>query len=76
MDNGGAGQIILQSMLLQIRGDKILLFPAWPKAWDVDFKLHAPRNTTIRGRYVHGHLDSLRVTPAGRAKDVMQMEPQ
>jgi hypothetical protein len=66
----------LQSMLLQLRGDKVLLFPAWPKDWDVDFKLHAPHNTTIAGSYRDGRLQSLRVEPASRAKDVVQMEPQ
>ncbi len=30
MDNGGAGQINLQAMLLQTNGNKLLLFPAWP----------------------------------------------
>jgi alpha-L-fucosidase 2 len=28
---GGAGHLILQNMLLQPRGDKLLLFPAWPR---------------------------------------------
>jgi hypothetical protein len=33
----------LQEMLLQTNGDSLLLFPAWPKEWDVTFKLHAPK---------------------------------
>lgn len=74
MDNGGVGQIILQSMIMQVRGNKILLFPAWPKAWDVDFKLHAPENTTVEGHYAHGHLETLHVTPSQRARDVVQMQ--
>jgi hypothetical protein len=76
MDNGGAGQIILQSMLLQIRGDKILLFPAWPKEWDVNFKLHAPQDTIIEGIYRSGKVEQLEVTPKRRAKDVVQLTPQ
>ena len=38
---GGSGMIGLQEMLLQTNGEQILLFPAWPKEWNVHFKLHA-----------------------------------
>jgi hypothetical protein len=76
MDNGGAGQIILQSMLLQIRGDKVLLFPAWPKDWDVNFKLHAPENTVIECVYRAGKLEKLDVTPKSRAQDIITLTPQ
>jgi hypothetical protein len=76
LDNGGAGQMILQSMLLQVRGEKLLLFPAWPKEWNVDFKLHAPGNTVVRGFLRNGKLEKLEVTPASRAKDIVQMTPQ
>ena len=37
----------LQEMLLQTNGEQILLFPAWPKEWNVHFKLHAPGETTV-----------------------------
>jgi alpha-L-fucosidase 2 len=73
MDNGGAGQIILQSMLMQPRGDKILLFPAWPKEWNVDFKLHAFQNTTIECVYRDGKIVKLKVTPESHAKDVINL---
>jgi len=76
MDNGGAGQMILQSMLMQTRGDKVLLFPAWPKEWDVNFKLRAPQNTTIECSYRNGKIEELKVTPASRAKDILKMTPQ
>ncbi|HVW12083.1 MAG TPA: DUF5703 domain-containing protein [Bryobacteraceae bacterium] len=76
LDNGGAGQMILQSMLLQVRGEKLLLFPAWPKEWNVDFQLHAPMNTTVRGVWRNGRLEKLEVTPASRAKDIVRMTPQ
>ena len=42
MDHGGCGMIGLQELLMQTPGRKILLLPAWPGDWDVDFKLHAP----------------------------------
>ena len=68
---GGNIQNILQSMLLQHEGDKIFLLPAWPKNWNCDFKLHAPKNTTVEGRVVNGELKDLVVTPASRFADVV-----
>lgn len=68
---GGSGMIGLQEMLMQTLGDQILLFPAWPKAWDVDFKLHAPYQTTVEGVLKNGKLTNLSVTPKSRRKDVI-----
>ncbi len=70
---GGSGMIGLQEMLMQTVDDKIVLFPAWPKEWDVDFKLHAPKNTTIEGRVKDGKIQSLNVLPKERASDVVLM---
>lgn len=61
----------LQEMLMQTQGDQILLFPAWPEEWDVDFKLHAPGNTTVEGVLKNGELVELRVLPEYRRKDVI-----
>ena len=63
----------LQTMLLQAVGDKIYLLPAWPKDWDVAFKLHAPSNTTVEGVVRAGKLEQLKVTPEARTKDVVNM---
>ena len=71
-DNGGVAQIALQSMLIQYDDDKIFLCPAWPKEWDVNFKLHAPQNTTISGIVRNGKLDYV-VSPQSRAKDVYSL---
>ncbi len=68
---GGSGMIGLQEMLMQTIGDQIVLFPAWPKAWDVDFKLHAPHKTTVEGVLKNGKLIELKVTPENRRKDVI-----
>ncbi|AUP80693.1 DUF5703 domain-containing protein [Flavivirga eckloniae] len=68
---GGSGMIGLQEMLMQCFEDRILLFPSWPKHWDVDFKLHAPKNTTIEGILKNGKLIELKVTPESRRKDVV-----
>jgi hypothetical protein len=68
---GGSGMIGLQEMLMQTVGEKIYLFPAWPKEWDVDFKLHAPYKTVVEGKARSGIMTELKVTPAWRRKDVI-----
>lgn len=68
---GGSGMIGMQDMLLQVDGRKLYLFPAWPKDWDVHFKLHAPYNTTVEGVLKNGKLESLKVSPESRTQDVI-----
>ena len=63
----------LQAMLMQVVGKKIYLFPAWPKDWDVNFKLHALYNTTVEGELRCGNVMSLKVTPESRKADVVNM---
>ena len=67
---GGSGMIGLQEMLLQTVGNKIYIFPAWPKGKDVYFKLHAPQNTTVEVEYLGGEVKKLHVSPIHRLKDV------
>ena len=76
LDNGGNAQMALQAMLMQADGREIVLFPAWPREWDVEFKLHAPLDTTVEGVYRSGKLKSLKVTPEFRRKDVSELHPQ
>lgn len=68
---GGSGMIGLQEMLMQCDGRTIRLLPAWPPDWEVEFKLHAPFNTVVEGRYADGKLAWLRVTPPERLADVI-----
>ena len=63
----------LQFMLLQADGQKIYVLPAWPKNWNVSFKLHAPHNTTVEGKFKAGRLGQLTVTLESRRKDVVNM---
>ena len=63
----------LHNMLLQSDGNKIYVLPAWPRNWNVSFKLHAPSNTTVEGVVKAGKLEKLIVTPATRTKDVVNM---
>lgn len=71
LDNGGTGMITLESMLMQSDGKRIQLLPAWPGDWTVDFKLHAPYQTTVEGHVESGKITNLRVTPQSRTKDVV-----
>ena len=70
-NHGGSGMIGLQEMLMQCFGEKILLFPACPKDWIVDFKLHAPNNTTVECSLKNGEITKLRVSPESRSKDIV-----
>ena len=58
-------------MLLFANGDKIELLPAWPKEWNVSFKLHAARQTVVEIKVSNGRLTKLKVIPASRRKDVV-----
>ena len=70
---GGSGMIGLQEMLIQAVDEKIYLFPAWDKTWDVHFKLHAPFQTIVEGILKNGKIESLIITPQSREKDVVMM---
>ena len=70
---GGSGMIGLQEMLMQVDGKKIYLFPAWPKDWNVHFKLFAPYQTTVEGTLKNGKLIDLKVLPEARKTDVKVM---
>ena len=77
-DHGGVLMKAFQAMLMQAEpraGDehdgKIHLLPAWPRDWEADFRLHAPGQTVVEGRYRGGTIEALRVTPAERLADVV-----
>jgi len=74
-DHGSVLMKALQSMLLQVDGKRIYLLPAWPKEWDVEFKLHAPFRTTLVGKVKDGKLVHLEVDPKERMKDVIVLFP-
>ncbi|WP_294959595.1 DUF5703 domain-containing protein [uncultured Flavobacterium sp.] len=70
---GGSGMIGMQEMLLQESEGKIYLFPAWPKEWNVHFKLHAKQNTTVEAELVGGELKIIKVIPEERKKDIVNL---
>lgn len=70
---GGSGMIGMQEMLLQEADGKIYLFPAWPKNWNVHFKLHATHDTTVEVELNNGVLKVLKVVPEERKKDIINL---
>lgn len=76
MDHGSTVVIALQNMLMQSDRDKIILLPAWPEKWDCDFKLHAPKQTTLTGKISKGKIEKLIVSPEERRKDIYIPNPQ
>lgn len=70
-DHGGVAMTALQHMLLQSVDGKLHLLPAWPKRWNVSFKLHAAGETTIEAEFRDGKLLRHEVQPARRANDLV-----
>ncbi|MBL8765004.1 MAG: hypothetical protein JNM07_12115 [Phycisphaerae bacterium] len=70
--HGGNLMSGLQQMLLQcdpVTGE-IRLLPAWPREWNVSFKLHAPGRTTVECEYRDGKVQRLTVSPETRRGDI------
>lgn len=68
---GGSGMIGVQEMLVQESDGRIYLLPAWPKDWDVSFKLHLSGNTVVECSYKKGKIQTLEITPSVREKDIV-----
>ena len=61
----------MQEMLLQEVNGKLYLFPAWPKEWNVRFKLCASRGTTVEAEMNAGKVVNVKVLPKERQHDVV-----
>ncbi len=68
---GGSGMIGIQEMLLQETNDKIIIFPAWPKSWNVRFKLHCSHGTIVEAEMKQGKAHIISVYPKNRIKDII-----
>ena len=59
LNRGGAALIGLQEMLLQETPDgQLLLFPSWPKEWNVSFRLRATDGRIVEAHIVNGTVKS------------------
>jgi hypothetical protein len=74
-NHGGNLLETTQLMLLQSVGQQIFLLPAWPKGWDVSFRLHAPQKTAVECVYRSGKIEHLAVTPHSRQHDIVLPNP-
>jgi hypothetical protein len=63
-------------MLVQEGQGKILLLPAWPANWDVDFKLHVSHGGILTGTVKDGQLVTWKIDPPTLADKVVVMKPQ
>lgn len=73
-DHGGGGMSALQYMLVQHQDKRVLLFPAWPKNWEVDFRIHLPGKAVVEGSRREKEGLRLRKRPSGI--DITVMDPQ
>jgi hypothetical protein len=55
-DHASVLVVAIQKMLFHAEGDDLLLLPAWPDYWDVEFKLNIPGNKVIECSVVKGKL--------------------
>lgn len=53
-DHGGNLLTVIQDMVMQSYGNTVYLLPAFPKDWDVDFKLYTFGDNTVFGTYKAG----------------------
>lgn len=70
-DNGGVLAQALQLMLLDNHDERIMILQAMPDNWEVDFKLNANDNTTVRATAKGQNLKSIDVSPKSRLDDVV-----
>ena len=66
---GGSGMIGMQEMLMQEVDGRIILFPAWPKNWDVTFRLRASGNRVVEATMKDGKVENVRIEEFGGLKD-------
>lgn len=74
-DTGGAAMSALQFMLMQCVGTNILLLPSWPPSWNVDFKLNAPGNSSVRLILTNGTVSQLTVSPSSFTNNLVELLP-
>jgi len=74
-DHGGNAMMALQQMLMQADGMQVRLFPAWPREWNVSFKLHGPGGMIVEGCYRNGTLENLSVSPEEYRSRITVMLP-
>jgi len=49
-----------------VKHGELRVLPAWPKRWNVRFRLHASQQTVVEGEFLDGRLERLDVHPDSR----------
>lgn len=72
-DQCHAGNYIntIQTMLIQTAGNQVYLLPAWPKEWNVKFKLHIPGNRQIEAEWKNGEMKSVKKYPDMKSGEII-----
>jgi len=65
-DHGSVSMLALQRMLVQSDAAGIRFLPAWPREWDVDFKVHLTGGRMAEGSWQDGKGLTWRQRPKGR----------
>ncbi|WP_260703284.1 DUF5703 domain-containing protein [Edaphobacter flagellatus] len=72
---GGSSMIGLHSMLIAPAENDVYLLPAWPREWDVEFKLHLPHNGTMQATVADGKLAKVKAVSASGGHYAAQLVP-
>ena len=51
--------------------DKIIIFPAWPKSWNVRFKLYCSHGTIVEAEMKQSKAHIISIYPKNRIKDII-----
>ncbi len=62
--------IALQRMLIQVDGEQVEFFPAWPTDWDVEFRQFGPNGMIFMGDYENGAVKWMDPTADGLLSQV------
>jgi len=71
-DHGNVAMIALQRMIFQYEENNVYMMPAWPKEWDVRFKVNGPGNSKIEGVFENGKMVKMKITPESKIRVVQQ----
>lgn len=78
VDHGSNILNTLQLMVLQSAGNTFYILPAWPKQWDVQFKLYVAKGISVECVYHKGGIEKLTIDPPESGKEfslLVQDEP-
>lgn len=75
-DHGSNYLSTLQLMVLQGQAGRIDVLPAWPKEWNLHFRLHAPARTVVEGEVRDGELIRLDTHAGDRQIPLIKARPQ